>query len=125
MTTKVESANTRLDAVKWAVALLLVAGGIAGFYYFAGHSVLLRVLGLLAAGGLAVAVILQTARGRDSWDFLKESRAEVRKVVWPTRKETVQTTSIVVGMVTVVAVFLWLLDLLLASGIRSLLGHGG
>jgi len=125
MTTKVESPESRLDALKWTVALVLVAGGIGGFYYFAAHSLLLRVLGLLAVSGVAVAVLLQTASGRGSWEFFKEARVEVRKVVWPTRKETVQTTSIVIAMVTLVAVFLWLLDMLLAWGVRSLIGHGG
>ena len=125
MTTKVESHEHQLDPLKWAAALLLVATGIVGFYYFAGHSLLLRIVGLLVVSGIAIAVLLKTAQGRSSWEFLKEARVEVRKVVWPTRKETVQTTSIVIAMVTVAAIFLWLLDMTLAWAVRSLIGRGG
>jgi preprotein translocase subunit SecE len=126
MTTSVESVeSSRLDGLKWAVALVLVGVGIGGFYFFAGHSLLLRVLGLLALSGLAIAIWLRTAQGRSTWDFFKESRVEVRKVVWPTRKETVQTTSIVMAMVTAVAIFLWLLDMVLAWAVKALIGQGG
>lgn len=125
MTTSVESVESRLDGLKWAAALLLVGVGIGGFYYFAAHSLLLRVLGLLVLSGLAVAILLRTAQGRATWEFFKESRVEVRKVVWPTRKETVQTTSLVIAMVTVAAIFLWLLDMVLAWAVKALIGHGG
>jgi preprotein translocase subunit SecE len=125
MTTKVENAVSRLDGLKWAVAATLLALGLGGFYYLSGHAVLARVVGLLALAGGALAVAMQTAQGRQIWDFLREARTEVRKVVWPTRKETVQTTSIVFAMVTAVAIFLWLLDMFLAWGVRSLIGHGG
>jgi preprotein translocase subunit SecE len=126
MTTSVESVeSSRLDGLKWAAALLLVGVGIGSFYLFAGHSLLLRVLGLLALSGLAITVLLRTAQGRSTWEFFKDARVEVRKVVWPTRKETVQTTSIVLAMVTVVAIFLWLLDMVLAWAIKALIGQGG
>lgn len=124
MTTKAETPGTRLDALKEGVALLLVVTGIAGFYFLSEHSVLLRVLGLIAVGILALAIFLRTARGRTAREFVHEARVEIRKVVWPTRKETVQTTSIVIAMVTVLAVFLWLLDMLLAWGMRAIIGHG-
>ena len=125
MTTSVESVESRQDGLKWAAALLLVALGIGGFYVFGGHSLLLRVLVLLLLGGGAVAVLLRTTQGRSAWDFFKDARTEVRKVVWPSRKETVQTTSIVIAMVAAVAVFLWLLDMILAWAIKALIGHGG
>jgi len=124
MTSKTETPDSRLDALKSGVALLLVAGAIGGFYYFGQYSTLLRVIGLLVVIGLALAVFLQTSQGRSAREFIHEARVEIRKVVWPTRKETVQTTSIVIAMVAAVAVFLWLLDMLLAWGMRTVIGHG-
>lgn len=123
MPAKLENtAGSPLDGVKWALALLVVAAALGGFYYFSDQSLLLRVVGLLVAAGLAIAIILQTERGRATWGFLKEARTEVRKVVWPTRKETVHTTGIVFVMVTVVAIFLWLLDMFLGWAVSSMIG---
>ncbi len=113
------------DNVRWAVVVALLGGAIGLFYYFSDQSLLLRVIGLVAAAGIAVAVALQTAKGRLAWSMMGEARMEVRKVVWPTRKETVQTTGIVLVMVTIVALLLWALDGLLGYLMRQLLGHGG
>jgi preprotein translocase subunit SecE len=111
-----------LDGAKWGVALVIVAAAITAFYYYADQSLLLRVVGLLAAGGIAVAIILQTEKGRAMWAFTREARTEVRKVVWPTRKETLHTTGIVFLMVTVIAIFLWLLDMFLGWAVRGMIG---
>ena len=113
------------DKLKWALVVLLLAGGVGGFYYFADQSLLLRVVGLIVVAGIVVAIALQTAKGRLAWNMVGEARMEVRKVVWPTRKETAQTTGIVIAMVAVVALFLWGLDGLLGYLMRQLLGHGG
>jgi preprotein translocase subunit SecE len=123
MTSDAETSSGR-DDLKWAAAVFLLVAGISAFYYFGGHSLLLRVIGLLVVLVAAGAILRQTSQGRGAWAFVREARTEVRKVVWPTRKETVQTTSIVIATVTVVAVFLWLLDALLAWGVRTLM-HGG
>jgi len=69
--------------------------------------------------------LLTTAMGRSVWSFVIESRQEVRKVVWPTRDETMRTTLMVLAMVSVVGIVLWALDLLLYSGVRYLTGQGG
>jgi preprotein translocase subunit SecE len=122
MTTQVETPDTRLDWLKWAASLALVASGLVAFYYFEGHSLLLRVVGLLVVLGVAGAILLKTGVGRSAADFVGEARVEVRKVVWPTRKETVQTTSLIIAMVTLFAVLLWLLDMMLAWGVRALIG---
>ena len=114
----------RLDPLKWALALLVVAGALTSFYWFAEQSLLLRVVGLLAAGGVALAILLQTEKGRAAWVFLGDARTEVRKVVWPTRKETVHTTGIVMVVVVIMAVFLWLLDMFLGWAVSGLIGGG-
>ncbi|MCU7960893.1 MAG: preprotein translocase subunit SecE [gamma proteobacterium symbiont of Bathyaustriella thionipta] len=122
MNAKAENASSSIDTVKLLLALLIVAAGIAGFYYFETHSTLLRVVGLLAVFGLAAAVALSSNPGRRSWQFVVAARAELRKVVWPSRQETIQTTLIVFIMVVIVALILWGFDSLLAYILRTLLG---
>ncbi len=113
------------DTLKWIASTLLVAAGLAGFYYFSDSSVLLRVIGMLLAAGAAIALAIQTTRGRDLWEFMRESRTEVRKVVWPTVKETQQTTLLVVALVAAVALMMWFMDTILAALMRLLLEQGG
>jgi preprotein translocase subunit SecE len=125
MSTKAEATTSTLDTVKLGTALALLIGGVAAFYYFADVSKLARVVGLLAAVGIALAISLQTERGRTLAAFVKESQTEVRKVVWPTRQETVQTTLVVMVVVVVIAIFLWLLDMALGGIISWAMGQGG
>lgn len=114
-----------MDTAKLAAAVLLLTGGIFAFYYFAEYSTLLRVVALLAVSGVAAAVALQTAPGRQLWQFVTDARQEVRKVVWPTRQETLQTTLIVMVMVLIVGIVLWLFDMVLLAILRFLTGQGG
>lgn len=125
MNARAEAGGTGLDTVKLVLAALLLVAGIYGFYHFAAYSTLLRVLGLLAISGAAAAVALQTEVGRKLWQFAGDSRNEVRKVVWPTRQETMQTTLIVIVMVLILGLILWLFDMVLMSILRFLTGQGG
>jgi preprotein translocase subunit SecE len=113
------------DTLKWLVAMLLLGAAVTAFYYYGEESLLLRVIGLLIVAGAAGSIAFTTDKGRAAWDFMRESRVELRKVVWPTRKETTQTTLVVIGVVAVVALFLWAVDGLLSFIVRLLLGHGG
>jgi preprotein translocase subunit SecE len=99
-----------LDKIKLAVALLLVALGVWGYYYLSEQALILRVLSVVAGLLLGGAVAWFSAPGREFALFAGESVAEVKKVVWPTRKETMQTTAAVFAFVVVMAVFLWLSD---------------
>ena len=125
MNTNVETTSGTLDTIKLGLALLIAIAALVGFYFFADQSLLYRVLGLLAAAGVSVAIALQTEKGRHTWGYFQDAQIEVRKVVWPTRQETVQTTLIVIIMVILVAIILWLLDMFLGWSIGSLMGHGG
>jgi preprotein translocase subunit SecE len=109
----VETTASRFDAVKWTVVIALLAVAIVGNSYYSDESLLYRVLGILAISAVAGLLALQTAKGAAFWALVKGSRTEIRKVVWPTRQETVQTTMIVVGFVLLVALLLWGLDSLL------------
>jgi preprotein translocase subunit SecE len=113
------------DKVKLAVAGLLVCAGVAGYYLLGDEDSWLRwlaVAGGIAAAGLAVA---WSRYGRELWHFIRQSRAELRKVVWPNRQETGMTTLAVFFFVLVAGFFFWALDLVLAWATRALTGQGG
>ncbi len=112
------------DKLKLLAAVLILAIGIGGFYYFGDKPDYLRVLMVLVAAGIGVAVASQTALGRAAWEFAKGSRQELRKVVWPTQKESVQVTLVVFARVVVVALFMWVVDWGLLKIVRALTGQG-
>ncbi len=114
------------DNLFWAAGLLVLVAGLYGFIHFSGEVMLLfRVLGLLAAVGVALAIIGQTERGRGMFGFLRETDVERRKVVWPTRDETLQTTLMVLVITIIVAILLFLMDSLFGWIVRRLIGAGG
>ena len=124
MNAKTETENSGLDTVKLIAAVLVLLAGFAGFYYFSEQHIVLRVLGILSMVGLSAFIALQTAVGRGFWGFIGESRTEVRKVVWPTRQETIQTSLIVLVAVILVGIMLWLMDMFLLWAVRLLTGQG-
>ena len=125
MNSKVDTAGSKLDNLKIIVALMLVISATAAFYVFPEQSQLLRVAGILVAIGIAAGIVYTTEKGQQLWAFLQGAQIEVRKVVWPTREETVQTTLIVILVVVLIAIFLWLLDMFLGWAVGNLLGSGG
>ena len=125
MNAKVETESSKFDSLKLGVAVAMLAGGIFAFYYFEGQLLVLRVLGLLAVAGFSVFVAAQSNTGKTIIGFIKGAQTEVRKVVWPTRAETVQTTLAVLLMVLLVGIFLWFLDMFLLWAIQVITGQGG
>ncbi|MDD2768656.1 MAG: preprotein translocase subunit SecE [Methylococcus sp.] len=117
-----ESSASGLDTAKLVLALVFLVAGVVGYYYFSDFSVVYRALGVVGLGVLAAALASTTAPGQVLLGFFRESRIEVRKVVWPTRQEAVQATLMVVALVFFVGVFLWLLDMLLFWAITSITG---
>ena len=93
--------------------MLIVVAGIAVFYYLQDQSVLLRAGIVIVSVIAGLAVALFSTPGQEAWEFAKGSRLEVRKVVWPTRRETIQATIVVMVMVVIVGLYLWLLDTVL------------
>lgn len=110
MNAKAESAQFRFDGLKWVLVIALVAAGVVGNSYFGEQPLLYRVLALVVMAAGALLVTANTAKGSSFWNLLREAAVEVRKVVWPTRQETNQTTLIVVAVVIVMGFVLWLLD---------------
>lgn len=122
MNAKAEAKDSRFDLLKWLVVAALVVLGVVGNQYFSAEPILYRVLALLAIAVVAGVVALQTARGQAFSVLAKDARVEIRKVVWPTRQETTQTTLIVVAVVLVMALLLWGLDSLLGWLVSLIVG---
>jgi preprotein translocase subunit SecE len=118
----VESSSSRLDSLKWLAVLVIVAAGVVGNSYYSGESLLYRVLALVALALVAGYIAATTAKGAALWSLVRDSRTEIRKVVWPTRQEAVQTTMIVLVFVVVVALLLWGLDALLGWLVGMVIG---
>jgi preprotein translocase subunit SecE len=110
------------DKLKLAVAALILGGALGAFYYFGDYSAALRVIGLLVAVAVAAFVALQSQPGAELASFGRGAVIEVRKVVWPSRKETTQTTLVVLAMVIFMGLVMWGFDSILAFLVRWLTG---
>ena len=99
-----------IDKVKLVAAVALVALGVWGYYWLGESPLVLKILAVVAGIAAGLAVAWFTVPGRQLVEFGGEALTEVKKVVWPTRKETIQTTAAVFAFVVVMAVFLWLTD---------------
>ncbi|MBA4723505.1 MAG: preprotein translocase subunit SecE [Alcanivorax sp.] len=124
MNEKVEgqSGSSALGVIKWLVVAALVAAAVFGNSYFSDVSPLYRALGVVAVALVAAFVALQTEQGKSFNQLRKDSMVELRKVVWPTRQETLQTTLIVLVFVVIVALLLFVLDWALNGLISTLIG---
>jgi len=107
---QVETVSTGADKAKLAGAAALLLGSVVVFYLLSHQSLWLRVIALLVGVVAAVAVYFSSESGRQLIAYGRESVREVKKVVWPTRKEAIQMTAYVFGFVVIMAVFLWLTD---------------
>jgi len=113
-----------VDKRKLLVAFLLVAAGIAGYYYLHDSPSVLRLSSILAGLLLAAGVAWTSESGRRFFTFGKDSVAEAKRVVWPTRKETIQTTAVVIAFAVTMALFLWAVDASLMVVVNKMMGRG-
>jgi preprotein translocase subunit SecE len=120
-----QGAGGAADTAKLVMAVALVLAGIVAFYVLGTQAVWLRWLAVVAGVALAAVVFATSASGKGFWQFVLDSRTELRKVVWPSRQETVVTTGIVFFLVTIAGVFFWVLDVLLSWVTRHFTGQGG
>jgi preprotein translocase subunit SecE len=116
------SSPDKFEPVKWFIGLVLIAVAIYGNSYFGEESMLYRVIGVIVLVGGALFVLSLTVKGREFVRLLKEARSEMRKIVWPARQETMQTTFGVVVIVLIVALILWMVDTLLGWLILKIIG---
>jgi preprotein translocase subunit SecE len=112
------------DKIKIALAALLLVAGIAAFYYWDQSPLIARVGAVIGGAVAGVIVFWTSAPGKEFFAFAQESIEEAKRVVWPTRKETLQTTLVVFGFVFVMAAFLWMVDAGLLWAVRLLMGQG-
>ena len=122
MATHEQSAGaSSLDHLKLGGAVALVAAAIAAFYVFSDVSWAVRAVGVIAAIGAALGIAAFTGPGLRARNFLQEAQFELRKVVWPTRQETIQTTIVIMIVVVIVSIILWVVDSLLSWLVLDLL----
>lgn len=123
MATSGQRTTGALDTALLWLAILVVLASIVGYYYFTQFADILRVLGVL--GGIVIAALIasQSNYGKIAWGYMRGSRAELRRMVWPTRRETTQTTMMVVLFVLVLAAFIWALDIVLGYAVAFLTGR--
>jgi preprotein translocase subunit SecE len=114
-----------LDKVKIALAIAILIAGIAGYYIYETAPAVMRIGGVIFSLAIAIGVFMVTGPGRELWQFIQGSRIELRKVVWPNRQETAQTTMVIIFFVIIMGIFFWLLDMFLAWAARMLTGQGG
>ncbi len=112
-----------VDRIKLGISFLLVVGGVVGFYYLQNSPAVLKVASVLAGLVLASVVAWTSEPGKRFFSFGKDSVAEAKRVVWPSRKETVQTTAIVILFAVVMALFLWAVDASLMVIVNKLMGR--
>ena len=122
MSSNTEAQQSRGDVFKWAVVVVLVAAAVIGNNYFSAESLLYRLIAVLALAGVAGSIVLLTDRGQAFFKLAKEAKTEIRRVVWPTRQETVQTTLIVLAVVIFMSLVLWAVDSLLGWVVSAVIG---
>lgn len=110
MSANTESQSNPMDALKWVIVIALLAAAVVGNYVYGDVMIVFRALGVVLLVVLAGIIASRTTKGQTFVNFAKESRTEVRKVVWPNRKEATHTTAIVLIATVIVALILWGLD---------------
>ena len=121
MAKQIENLKSGSDHWKTILAILIVVAGLALYYVNPlGFNGLTKVLITLVVFALAVTVFVKSDRGDQFIHFLKETRIELRKVVWPTRQETIKTTGIIMVAVIIIAIFLWIVDAFFTWGVQSI-----
>lgn len=117
---KRESKPTKRDLIRWITIGVVLLLAIYANNYFSHEPVAIRLIGWIIGAIVLMSLFFYTAQGQRFWVFVEASRAELRKVVWPTREETVRTTLIVMAMVMVAGLFLWGIDTLLLWAVAFL-----
>lgn len=122
MSSSSETQTSHFDFLKWVVVVLLVTVAVIGNNYFSNESLLYRLVAVLVLAVVAGYVGLQTQKGKAFSSLAKAAKAEIRRVVWPTRQETVQTTLIVLVVVLLMSLMLWGVDSLLGWIVSTVIG---
>ncbi len=114
--------SSSMDGLKWIVVFALLAAAVVGNYLYSDVSVVFRSIGVVIAIAMAFAIAAMTGKGKAAITFARDSRMEVRKVVWPTRQEATQTTFIVLAVIVVAALAIWGIDGIMVRLVRLITG---
>jgi preprotein translocase subunit SecE len=126
MASRIENQHeTKLNWLKWSLVAVLIVAGLAANYYYNQLQWPLRLLAWLFLLALSAGVVSQTTQGKQLVEFARDSRMELRKVVWPTRQETIQITLLIAGVVVLLALILWGVDGILLRVVGWLTGQRG
>ena len=121
MANQIDNVKSVSDQWKTILAIVLLVGVLALYYVNPlGFNALTKVLVTLVVFAIAITVFVKSDQGDRFVHFLKETRIELRKVVWPTREETIKTTGIIMIAVVIVAIFLWIVDAFFTWGVQSI-----
>jgi preprotein translocase subunit SecE len=112
-----------VNKLKLVLVFLFIVAGVAGFIYLSESPMVVRVLSIMAGFLLAVIAASFTVQGQEFYVFCKESTEETKKVVWPNRKETLQTSGVVFAFVVAMALFLWFIDSALMSLVKLMMNQ--
>ncbi len=118
---KLDIETNKNDLIKWVLSLIIFVAGLFAFYYFDQYPLIYRVLGLLGVVLLDFLILFNTEKVKSLRVFTHDARVELKKVIWSTKTEVIQTTIIVFVVVIIMSILLWLLDKLLGAGIKLLL----
>ena len=122
MRSSTEAQSSRGDVFKWAIVVLLISAGVVSNNYFSAESLSYRLIAILVLAGVAGFVALQTAKGKAFFILVQATKTEIRRVVWSTRQEILQTTVIVLVVVVFMSLVLWGVDSLLGWIVSSVIG---
>ena len=123
--TESQGGSKAKDTLLWSLVFIILAAAVVGNYAFSEQALFIRIVAVVVMIVIAGVMALQTSKGKSVLDFARESRIEVRKVVWPSRQETIQTTLIIFAVVAVVGLFLFLLDGALIWAVDAITGVKG
>ena len=118
---KLDTETNKNDLIKWVLASLIFVASLVAFYYLEQYPLIYRILGLVGVIFLDFFILFNTEKIKNLRVFTYDARVELKKVVWSTKAEVVQTTIIVFVVVIIMSIILWLLDKLLGAGIKLLL----
>ena len=122
---KIQDPRSKIDKLLWTLIIVLLCAALGVDYYFSQIAWSLRLAGWIVLACILIFIISQTKQGKQVWQFAKEARIEMRKVVWPTRQITIRTTALVICLVVITALVIWGIDSILLWAIGWLTGQGG